>query len=138
MKKCLNAAGFLQGFLLLLLTFSVVAFFAIEDAHAQTGAAEIFATCVGDGNCAAGPVGALCPNGLPGQDCESCEFQYARGKCVFSWTEVCLLFEWDETTAGCGKQWVGDCLGGRNSECLNPQLTGVNCSTSICVGVPVL
>ena len=121
---------FLSVFVLAIITFGTN-----EGTHAGETAIYYEAICVGDGFCAAG-LGAVCPGGVPGQQCEMCQFQRSRMKCVFAWWSICVSNDAAGTAAGCGTRWIGSCVGGAGSACISPVISGF-CSRITCTSGPL-
>jgi len=97
---------------------------------------DLFAKCVPDGHCPSSPdQDPRCTGGAPGQSCEMCEYQRSREKCVFSASTTCVYTDLggdpEIKLSGCGRRWVGSCLGGANSPCIAPQLDGF-CERILC------
>ncbi len=116
---------------------TLVAFSANQRAQARTGGVQIFAWCVADGFCSAPSVGATCPGGVPGQPCETCQFQRSRMKCAFSLTQQCAWGDAIGTQADCGTRTVGVCLGGAGSACIS-QIPAGRCGRITCTAGGIL
>ena len=117
------------------LTFGLVDRHLFGQDSPDPGVATWLYECVTIGNCSAGPgpPAPTCPGGLPGQECEACQFQLARAECQFTFANI----QCTNTTTPiftCGTRWVGTCLGPPLFVCMLPPNSTGTCPLPTCTG----